>query len=58
MFPWFLGFDMDGVSLSDTDKANGSPKAGDMIAINPKNPSDKWLVAKKYFNENYVECTL
>lgn len=56
MFPWFPDFDMDGVSVSDADKQNGSPKAGDMIAINPKDPADQWLVAEKFFNDNYVEC--
>jgi len=56
MFPWFPEFDMRGVSVSDEDKKNGSPKHGDMIAINPKNPSDKWLVAEKFFKENYIEA--
>jgi hypothetical protein len=40
------------VSISEEDKKNGSPKPGDMIARNPKNHNDKWLVAKKYFEEN------
>jgi len=30
----------------------GSPKEGDMIARNPKNHADQWLVAKKYFEDN------
>lgn len=41
------------VSVSDADKANGSPKLGDMIAINPKDINDMWLVAKEFFEENY-----
>ena len=41
------------VSISDADKANGSPKIGDMIARNPKNHNDQWLVAKQYFEDNF-----
>ena len=41
------------VSISDADKSNGSPKIGDMIARNPKNHSDQWLVAKQYFEDNF-----
>ena len=54
MAQWFEGMDMDmaGVSISEADKQAGSPKLGDMIARNPKNHDDKWLVAKEYFEEN------
>jgi hypothetical protein len=24
-----------------------------MIAINPKNPTDQWLIEEKYFKENH-----
>jgi hypothetical protein len=41
------------VSISDVDRKNGSPKIGDMIARNPNNHNDQWLVAEKYFNENF-----
>lgn len=41
------------VSISDADKANGSPKIGDMIARNPKNHNDQWLVAQQYFSDNF-----
>lgn len=41
------------VSISVADKANGSPKIGDMIARNPKNHNDQWLVAKQYFEDNF-----
>ena len=41
------------VSISDVDLENGSPKEGDMIARNPKNHLDQWLVAEKYFNDNF-----
>lgn len=41
------------ISISDEDKKNGSPKIGDMIARNPKNNKDQWLVANSYFNDNF-----
>lgn len=43
------------VSVSDTDVKNGSPKLGDMIARNPKNHNDQWLVAEQYFKDNFEE---
>lgn len=43
------------VSISDIDLKNGSPKLGDMIARNPKNHDDQWLVAEKYFKDNFEE---
>jgi hypothetical protein len=43
------------ISVSDVDLANGSPKIGDMIARNPKNHNDQWLVAKQYFEDNFEE---
>lgn len=45
---------LEGISISDEDRKNGSPKAGDMVARNPQNHSDKWLVASKYFKENLI----
>ena len=41
------------ISVSNEDLKNGSPKVGDMIARNPKNHNDQWLVAKKYFEDNF-----
>lgn len=52
MRPFVEGEDVSHVSISEPDKANGSPKAGDMIARNPKNHEDQWLVAAKYFEDN------
>ena len=43
----------DNVSISEQDKLNGSPKEGDMIARNPYNHEDKWLVANAYFRNNF-----
>lgn len=55
--PWTPDFPMDGVSVSEVDVAAGSPKPGDMIARNPKNHSDQWLVAKAYFGDNFEETS-
>lgn len=53
--PWAEGDDMAGVSVSAEDTKAGSPKAGDMIARNPKNHADQWLVAAAYFADNFEE---
>lgn len=45
------------VSISGVDIENGSPKIGDMIARNPINHLDQWLVAKEYFEDNFEEIT-
>lgn len=51
--PYISGENMADVSISGPDKAAGSPKTGDMIARNPKNHVDKWLVAAAYFADNF-----
>ena len=56
MEPWTSETDMVGVSVSDADKANGSPKDGDMIAVNPSDASDRWLVSADFFAANYEEA--
>lgn len=53
MRPWVEGEDMTGVSISKVDRENGSPKAGDMIARNPGQVEDMWLVSAAYFATNY-----
>lgn len=53
--PFIEGETLERVSISDEDALNGSPKVGDMIARNPKNHKDQWLVAKKYFQDNFAE---
>lgn len=45
------------VSISAADLEAGSPKVGDMIARNPKNHDDQWLVAKQYFEDNFEGVT-
>ena len=46
-------FPNPGVSISKVDLDNGSPKPGDMIARNPENHNDQWLVAADYFAANF-----
>jgi hypothetical protein len=43
------------ISVSSSDLENGSPKQGDMIARNPANHNDQWLVAADYFKNNFEE---
>ena len=50
---WHPAFDIEGVSVSDADKKQGSPKYGDKIARNPANHADRWLVAADYFSVNF-----
>ena len=52
MRPYVEGEVLDNVSVSGEDAKAGSPKVGDMIARNPKNHDDQWLVAKAYFEDN------
>jgi len=47
------GEDMSRISVSTPDIDAGSPKLGDMIARNPHNHDDQWLVAKAFFDANY-----
>ena len=51
--PYEPGESVDLVSISPEDMKAGSPKAGDMIARNPKNLADQWLVAAQYFADNF-----
>jgi hypothetical protein len=52
--PYTPGEDLsERVSISAPDREAGSPKIGDMIARNPANHDDQWLVAKAYFEANF-----
>ena len=44
-----------GIGIAKVDDKNGSPKEGDMLARNPKNHEDQWLIAADYFKENFEE---
>ena len=52
MRPYIQGEILEGVSISAIDIENGSPLVGDMIARNPKNHKDQWLVSEQYFQDN------
>lgn len=52
--PWIAGELCNNLfSISSEDAKAGSPKTGDMIARNPKNHADQWLVAAAYFADNF-----
>jgi hypothetical protein len=53
MRPYMLGEDISRISISEADIQAGSPKGGDMIARNPRNHTGQWLVARKYFEDNF-----
>jgi hypothetical protein len=55
--PYVPGEDMSKISVSLADRNAGSPKAGDMIARNPRNHEDVWLVAAAYFRDNFEESS-
>lgn len=52
MRPYIPGEDMTGISVNKED----TPELGGMIAVNPANGEDRWYVAKKFFEENYVQA--
>ena len=51
--PWEPHDDMSGISVATTDAYAGSPRPGDMIARNPLNHAERWLVAARYFEDNF-----
>lgn len=54
MRPYAEGEKLSGrVSISEADRENGSPVPGDMVARNPANHADQWLVAAEYFAANF-----
>ncbi len=53
MIPFAEGMDMAGVSISEADARDGSPKIGDMIAFSKEDNTDRWLVSEKYLAANY-----
>jgi hypothetical protein len=56
MRPYIVGEEISKfVYISLVDIRKGSPKQGDMIARNPKNHADQWLIAKDDFQNNYEE---
>lgn len=41
------------ISIGNDDRDNGSPQLGDMVARDPSNHADKWLVNAAYFTEKF-----
>ena len=52
MRPYVPGEDLTGISVNKED----TPEMGGMIAINSKNPEDRWYVGKQFFIDNYEEA--
>lgn len=53
MRPYEAGESLEGISIAAVDRDAGSPTMGDMIARNPANHRDQWLVAAAYFAANF-----
>lgn len=53
MRPYVHGEPRGAISITEADINAGSPKVGDMIARNPKNHADQWLIAAAYFADNF-----
>ena len=53
MRPYVAGEPLDGVSIADADRVNGSPTVGDFIARNPTDHADQWLVSAAFVAANY-----
>lgn len=50
MRPYVPGEDLTGISVWEGDTL----EQGGMIAQNPADPTDRWYVAKKFFEDNYI----
>ena len=53
MRPYVAEEDLTEISLGKDDIESGSPREGDMIARDPSNHADKWLVNAAYFAEKF-----
>ena len=53
MRPYRPGEDLSGVSVGPDDRDKGSPQEGDMVARDPDNHADKWLVNSRYFEAKF-----
>ena len=52
--PYIEGEDLKGITITGVDIEAGSPRVGDMIARNPENHNDQWLMTENYFKENFL----
>ena len=53
MRPYVEGEDMSDISVAACD----TPEVGGMVAVSSADQSDRWYVAKKFFEDNYEEMT-
>ena len=51
--PYEEGEDMTNITLNEREKAEGHPKAGDMVARDPVDHSKMWLITKAYYDVNF-----
>ncbi len=51
--PWVKGYDTQGVSVNSAAGRKGSPKAGDVIARNPKDYTDRWLITEQQLKSDF-----
>ena len=49
------GEDMTGITVSEEAASKGHPMQGDMIARDPNNHGDQWLVTKTFFDSTGFE---
>jgi hypothetical protein len=54
MRPYISMEDLVNISLSDADDPESDMG---MVARNPQNHKDQWYVARKYFDNNFIEST-
>jgi hypothetical protein len=53
--PYVYGEPMEKIPVNDIDRKNGSPQVGDMVARDPNNLKDQWLISEAYFRANFEE---
>jgi hypothetical protein len=53
MRPYVDGESLAGISVAEVDREHGSPAVGDMIARNPLDHADQWLVSAAFVATNY-----
>lgn len=55
MRPYEEGEDLasQDITINPLDQEAGSPRVGDMVARNPADHGDQWLVAQAYFEQNF-----
>ena len=54
--PWIPAMDMRHVRVLHTDRLAGSPKEGDMIARQPDDHEDRWLIRGEVFEATYQQA--